>query len=1003
MDIPSSNILAGHLHPLANSRQVFFISTDERGHILDVNHYFHQIFDTVMQPLPGAVISDHIIGEEYESFQQGLISLAMDLTPVLELELHLPSGHQQLLRTRWEITRSRPQTTTDTGNFQWIGINLGQVNMKGEGLPEEISERYKAFELGALGLWRFDYREPIPVNVPEDEIIRRSSHDTFLAECNDTMARMYGYSKAEEMIGATIDQLLVDINDTMRVESLRKFIREGFISSGVETREFDRYGHLKYFLNNMVGIIEDGMLKRVWGTQQDITKQRQAQDQLAFQATLYNTISDAVISSDLDLVVTSWNKRAEEVYGIKAEAILGKVLDDIVHPTYRGSNIKEVIAIINAEGRWEGEVCFTRQTDQEKRTVLASITKLTDETGKATGFVGINKDITDRKKAEEVLQYQATVLDNVTDVIVTTDRNYNITSWNRIAEETTGFTAEETIGRNYRDVIPLDYSPFTRAEVNATLSQSGVWRGESSFINRRGEKKVHLHSISTLHDTEGDMIGMLVVGKDITARKEAEAKLQLSELFYRTLITYTRDGVLIIDDKGVIRFSSPSVEQILGYTTEEVNDTVIFSYAHPDDLVIGEKALVDELNQSPRLKYIRIRVRKKSGEWCWCILRGHNLLNNDIVKGIIVYFFDDTARKQAEDALVESENRFRNLIQDLPLGVMLRNGHKEILISNKAAYDLLGMTEAQIMGAAPDPRRKVYRENGELFPDEEHPVPMAIRTGRPVNEVVMGIYRPQQDDRVWLLVSAEPRFGAEGQLLNIISTYTDITEQKDMARELIEHEIEKQKLITQATIDGQEKERMEIGKELHDNISQHLTTTRLYVEVMREKADEASQEMLSRIHKNISDIINEIRHLSQSLVPPTLGDIGLVESMRDICNSLKVMHRFELEFAHRYFNEENIPDNMKLMFFRIFQEQVNNIIRHADATEIRILLEADAEHIVMFISDNGKGFDPDHHRKGQGLKNIVNRATLFKGRVDIKTAPGKGCALTVHVPLEHHD
>jgi signal transduction histidine kinase len=90
---------------------------------------------------------------------------------------------------------------------------------------------------------------------------------------------------------------------------------------------------------------------------------------------------------------------------------------------------------------------------------------------------------------------------------------------------------------------------------------------------------------------------------------------------------------------------------------------------------------------------------------------------------------------------------------------------------------------------------------------------------------------------------------------------------------------------------------------------------------------------------------------------------------------------------------------MKLMIFRIIQEQVSNIIRHSGANSITIKLQSDAEFIVFSIEDNGQGFDPQHHKKGMGLKNIANRVALFDGRVDIESAPGKGCSVTVNIPV----
>jgi signal transduction histidine kinase len=215
---------------------------------------------------------------------------------------------------------------------------------------------------------------------------------------------------------------------------------------------------------------------------------------------------------------------------------------------------------------------------------------------------------------------------------------------------------------------------------------------------------------------------------------------------------------------------------------------------------------------------------------------------------------------------------------------------------------------------------------------------------------------------------------------------------------LINQELQKHRLLTKATIDGQEQERQEIGKELHDNINQHLTTTRLYLEVAKEKASGEVLEMISLAHKNLADIINEIRQLSHSLVPPTLGDLGLLESIRELCIEIQKVHPIRIEILHSYFDEGNVPDNLSLMLFRIVQEQINNIIRHSHATEVQIRLQSGTEYTLLQITDNGIGFDPKNIKSGMGLTNITNRASLFSGKVEIYAEPGKGCMISVMIP-----
>jgi PAS domain S-box-containing protein len=477
-------------------------------------------------------------------------------------------------------------------------------------------------------------------------------------------------------------------------------------------------------------------------------------------------------------------------------------------------------------------------------------------------------------------------------------------------------------------------------------------------------------------------------------------QLQKSEHFYRNLITGSLDGVLLTDTNGMISFTSPSVTRILGYEPLDLNGTNIFNYVFEEDLELAVSSFRNEVKTEPVVKFINIRLLNKNGDQIWCMVRGHNLLNDPVLQTMVIYFTDDTKRKLIEDRLRESESRFRNMIHNLTLGIVLLNDRSEVLVCNKSSLEMLGISEEELLGLkARDARWNVIHENGTPFREKDQPVSVAIRTMQPVRDVIMGVYRPATNDRVWLLVNAEPVFDANGKLFHVICSYADITEQRKLSQQLVEQEIQKQRLITQATIDGQEKERTEIGKELHDNINQHLTTTRLYLEVASELANGRVLELIRLAHKNLSDTVHEIRSLSQSLVPPTLGDLGLAESIQDLCDSLRRTHSFKVIFQHRYFSEDELPGNLKLMIFRIIQEQVSNIIRHAEAKTIIIKLQADAESVSFSIADDGKGFDPQDYKKGMGFSNMSNRASLFDGKAAIDAAPGKGCTVTVTIPL----
>ncbi|MGZ3840375.1 MAG: sensor histidine kinase, partial [Flavisolibacter sp.] len=212
-------------------------------------------------------------------------------------------------------------------------------------------------------------------------------------------------------------------------------------------------------------------------------------------------------------------------------------------------------------------------------------------------------------------------------------------------------------------------------------------------------------------------------------------------------------------------------------------------------------------------------------------------------------------------------------------------------------------------------------------------------------------------------------------------------------------QINHQKQLTQATIDGQEAERREIGKELHDNFGQQLTTIKLFLDLAKPTATEEGMEMISLALKGVGDVINEIRSMSRSLIPHTLKDLGLVDSLMELLDSVGRAQLVPIDFDYEDFDESEIPENQKLTLFRIVQEQLNNIIKHAEAQTISIQLKNTLQSIVLEIRDDGKGFDQKIIRKGLGFNNIRSRAELFGGRMEISSLPGQGCRLKVFLPI----
>jgi len=239
----------------------------------------------------------------------------------------------------------------------------------------------------------------------------------------------------------------------------------------------------------------------------------------------------------------------------------------------------------------------------------------------------------------------------------------------------------------------------------------------------------------------------------------------------------------------------------------------------------------------------------------------------------------------------------------------------------------------------------------------------------------------------------------QGDVVRLVGATQDITDKKAAEEKLAAERRIMQNEITNAVITAQEQEREELGKELHDNINQILATTKLYIEYAL--SDEKLRNGLLKTAKGlIESAVSEIRALSRRLRPASLGEVGLFLAVHELAESLRPVNKFKIITKWNNEDEAGLPESLKLTIFRIVQEQLTNISRHAHATQVRISFRRTAKTFSLVINDNGKGFDLNKKINGVGLKNILSRAELNNGRSDIVTSKGKGCRLSVVFKLQ---
>jgi PAS domain S-box-containing protein len=349
---------------------------------------------------------------------------------------------------------------------------------------------------------------------------------------------------------------------------------------------------------------------------------------------------------------------------------------------------------------------------------------------------------------------------------------------------------------------------------------------------------------------------------------------------------------------------------------------------------------------------------------------------------------DITLQRAAEEALVNSEKNYRELFDSGPLPKFIYAlDSLRILAVNEAAVTKYGYSREELLqlkaiDLRPEEEQKQFKDYIEKLASSCNSV------------TEYGTHKKKNGELIKFEFTAV-NLVYEGKQA-VLGTINDITEKLATEEKLAQANCLQKRAITEATIKGQEQEREQLGRELHDNINQVLTTTKLYLECAMSN-EPVRMEMIEKSRDALVDTITELRALTKLLMPSVLDHMNIVEAMTELINSYKATQQFGISFKHSG-NLANVSDDIKLAVFRIAQEQLNNISKHAYAKTVDIKLSA-GDYINLCIKDDGGGFDPSVKRKGVGITNMKNRANLFNGNVSIVSSLGWGCVMRLKIPV----
>jgi PAS domain S-box-containing protein len=626
-----------------------------------------------------------------------------------------------------------------------------------------------------------------------------------------------------------------------------------------------------------------------------------------------------------------------------------------------------------------------------------------DDEGNVIQVIEYSLDITERKQAEEVLRenehHYRELVEKSGIAILIDDRKGNFTYFNHRFSEFFGYTKAEMKEKSIETLVhPEDVDRILDIHTKRMKGRKSPSRYEFRGVRKDG---------STIH-LEVDIVdlkkGKIYVGTrsylwDITERKQAEEKSHLIEANLKHTFDISPGLICIADaNTGYFLECNPAVISMLGFSIEEFTSRPSMEFIHPHD----RQRTTDEITKQLKGRAVanfenRYLCKDESYKWlAWQATAA------DKTGKVYAVATDITEHKQTEKKMQESEEKYRILFQTMVQGVTYQNLEGHIISANPSAERILGLTLAQMMGGTSiDPRWKSIHEDGSDFPGDTHPSMIALKTGKEIQNVRMGVFHPGANEYIWIDINAVPQFrSGETKPYQVYTTFTDITEYKQAEEELnkTHQDLLNFSIYTDTKI---EEEKKKIAREIHDGLGQLLSALKINL-VLIGKSFTKEKEIIKKFNemRNMLDASLQIVHnTTKELRPVILDDLGIISALQSRFSDLKVSSGIEIDFIWQPIHFTLEPD-LSLTVYRVFMEIITNIMLHAKTRKVTIKFRKNKTCLSLIIRDYGVGITVDQITSSLsfGLIGIRERLNIWQGKMSIDGVPGKGTTIKIRIP-----
>lgn len=460
---------------------------------------------------------------------------------------------------------------------------------------------------------------------------------------------------------------------------------------------------------------------------------------------------------------------------------------------------------------------------------------------------------------------------------------------------------------------------------------------------------------------------------------------------YSVLYDFAPSAYLTANPEGVILSANRSAIEILGLPASQLTGFSLFDLVADEMRMECSDFLARTLKTDTRqVTELRLKHTRRGG--FYARVEANSDCRGQVCRLIII---DITDRQRAERALADSEERFRLMADSAPVLIWIAGPDQRYLWFNQMWLNFTGRTLAQELGGGwtqglhPDDYETCMSVQACAF-HTQHPFSMEYRL------------RSQDGHYHYMLAHGVPRTSPSGKFLGYIGSCTDITERKKVeealrhSRQMLRHLVSYQERV-------REDERKRIAREIHDDLGQNLLALRIDVSMLHARTANSHPKLNERVHSALNHIDATMKAVRAAInnLRPTVLDLGLNAAIEWQVQDFQRRSGIECELTMEH--DFYLDDTHATALFRILQESLNNIIRHAKASQVWISLIGDRNNLVMTISDDGIGMYPDCRRKANsfGLVGIEERINALGGEFHVDSNPNRGTTLMISLPVQN--